>query len=117
MYQLYWPSYLQFEPETSLNIFKLKGKCYGLFLHLITSTIPVIIHSNMYFSKDNAQAFDISLNVDLELHLQVKLLVQFISYRGLQQKSNETTGPYRSKYITHHNTVNKWIASSHHGSN
>ena len=40
----------------------------------------------MYFSEDNAQAFDISLNVDLELHLQVKPLVQFISYRALQQK-------------------------------
>ena len=47
---------------------------------------PVLIHSNMHFSEDNAQAFDISLNVDLELHLQVKLLVQFISYRALQQK-------------------------------
>ena len=68
----------------------------------------------MYFSRDNAQAFDDLLKYGFGSSGETfSTIHRDLVTEHFNKESKETAGSYRSGYITHHNTVNKWIVISH----
>ena len=104
MYQIYWLSYLQFKLETSLNIFKLKNKCWSLFLHFITSFQGVFLS---YLSKENSQAFEDLLKYGFGAKSSGETSRKIhgnVVKKHFKEESKGTAEPCRWGYIPHYNT-------------
>ena len=100
--------HLQAERQILKLIFafdQIKHARYNSFQHVLLSNL----------SKDNPKAFDDLLKDRFgatSLGETFSAVYRDLNTEYFNKESKGMAGSYRSGYITHHNTVNKWIATS-----